>query len=246
MKLHIVHQSLDTFMSQAKNVEDVGNVVDMEPDIHTLTETADIDTVRVIRKKFGTKVHVINPDGGDITFLIKRKAAHILHYGGPLAIPRQPGPAREGGHGPRCNSWIEMQFGDEIITHNGVHFVTAHADHTHPGRMRVDQQVKQAHLLGEQMRRQSQGRRIATGSGDLNAVLPRDKAIDDVFNEYGLTTTSEETGVTTGTHGTTRLDYIWTADRDGRVSVASMKVLKSRKYNSDHDPVDVWLNIKEG
>lgn len=246
-KIRAVHASLDTFMSDAKNVEDVLTVASLGPDYATFTEQGDDSVVHKISKavqaKLGAAYQVVNPDKGDILFIVKREH-RILAAAGPLSIPGQPGPARLGGHGPRHNSYVSMRIGNEQVTHTGVHFVTAHPDHQHNTGDRRDQQVKQAEDLGKQMKAFSRGRAIATGSGDLNAQLPGHTGVDEVFDKWGLTTTSEETGDRTPTHGNARLDYFWTTDRDGRVSVTKMMVRRGSRFNSDHDPVDVWLEIK--
>jgi hypothetical protein len=241
-KIHAMHASLDTFMPNSENESDVRNIAALEPDWATFTETGEKAMVQLVRDVAGEKYHVVNPDAGDITFIVRRDHK-ILDHGGPLAIPGKPGPAKLGGHGPRHNSFVQMEIGDDVVTHTGIHFVTKTLHVGGPVPERVRQQLKQGRLVGEQMTSFGKGRHLATGSGDLNSILPRDTALQDIFDEYGLTTTSEETGVMTGTHGDARLDYFWTFDADGRISVASMKVLKGHRFFSDHDPLDVWLDV---
>lgn len=246
--LHMIHASGDTFMSLAKEKSDIGNLLKRRALAYTITECGEAVTIQALREevhKHDAPYHVINPDEGDIAFIVHHDVK-ILSQGGPLAIPAQHGPASQGGHGPRCNSFFEGEYKGETFTKFGVHFVTAHTLHDGPnkGVWRTDEQVKQADLLGQQMNAAAKGSHLAIGSGDLNAVLPNNRDVQAVFDRYGMTTTAQETGVMTGTHGNTRIDYMWTMDRDKRLSVTKMKVLKSKIYNSDHDPVEVFMEVR--
>lgn len=245
MKITLVHASGNTFMSAADTASDVQHLLGLKALIYTLTETSDPAHMAAIRKAAAAfPYQVINPDQGDIAFLVHRDA-QILTYGGPLAIPRQPGRAADGGHGPRHNSYISILYRGEHITHTGVHFVTAHPDPQHNVFQRRQQQLRQASLMGRQMKTFAQGRHIATGSGDINASVPHYQRMQRVFDTYGLTTTQHSTGNNQTTHGPSRIDYIWTSDADHRVTVASMRVIKSKAYHSDHDPVVAMLNIRK-
>lgn len=240
-QFRFVHASGDTFMSLARTKSDIGHLVDLDPLPLwiTLTETAEASTIEGIRDtlhKLDAPFRLVNPDRGDISFLVNHDA-HVADSGGPLAIPRRPGPARTGGHGPRHNSYVELHWRGEVISVNGVHLVTYHPDHEHDTGTRGGQQVRQVELLGQQMRTQAHRRNLSVGSGDLNGQLPNRDDLQHIFDEYGMTTTAHETGVMTGTHGNARIDYAWTMDKDSRLHVVEMKVLKSRVYNSDHDPI---------
>jgi hypothetical protein len=229
--LMYVHASLDTFQKPKLAAEDVDQLLSLKGFFYTLTETGDSDHVRAIKAVVADHrgYEFINPDAGDISFIID-KSANVRGSGGPLAIPARKGPARDGGHGPRHNSYIHFGYNGEHFSHVGCHFVTAWTEHSADGkghgRMRTDEQVRQAHLMGQMMTNFGRGTDLATGSGDLNVVLPRNDAVQSVFDHYHLTTTAEETGVMKGTHGDSRIDYMWTFDRDHIISVTKMKVLK--------------------
>lgn len=242
VSVRMVHASGDTFMSLAKTGKDELNLMrlDPEPLWICITEAGEEETIRVISKTIrdhNTPYNIINPDRGDIAFLVHHDA-RLLGSGGPVAIPRQPGPAREGGHGVRCTSFIHLGYKGEDIFPNGVHFVTYHEGNT----TRADEQVEHAKKLGQQMRHQAEGDHVAIGSGDLNGSLPQRHDLQKVFDVFNMTTTAEETKVKTGTHGRARIDYVWTMDKDKRVTVDHMKVRKTG-FNSDHDPIVVDLSI---
>jgi hypothetical protein len=234
-----VHASGDTFMPLSEERSDIHHLLSLDPLWMTLTEGGERATVKAIQavvRREKAPYYVINPDAGDIIFLVN-KEARIAGYGGPLSIPAKSGPAKEGGHGPRHNSWAELHWGNEVIFANGVHFVTFHTNHASNSGDRSVQQVKQANDVGKQMERQAQGTHIAVGSGDLNGSLPQRKDLQRIFNAHHMTTTAHETGVMTGTHGQNRIDYAWTMDRDRRLHVVHMRVLKSSIIKSDHDPI---------
>lgn len=247
--LLLTHASLDTFMSDADNRADVEGLVDNlvhgeHRDLITLTETGEADTVAMIRRVAGKRYEVVNPDRGDVTFLVAT-AHEVLTAGGRLVIPTVHAPARDGGHGPRFVSHVTVKLdAAEELTHNGVHFVTRSSDHTRGTMDRHDQQLRQARVVGMMMREQGRGRRLSTGSGDLNSSLPQDAAMQRIFDEAGLTTTAAETGVVTPTHGSRRIDYVWTRDADHRLAVKGMKVRRGAAWHSDHDPIDVWATIR--
>ena len=242
--LRMVHASGNTFMSLARTKSDVGRLVDLSPAAQwiTLTECGELDTIRAISRflqKIDAPYNVFNPDRGDIAFLVHHDV-RLVDGGGPLAIPGKPGPASDGGHGPRHNSWAKLNWKDETIFANGVHFVTFRTD----GGNRGDEQVHQAELMASQMHDQARSRNLAIGSGDLNGQLPNRGDLQEIWDAHGMTTTAKETGDMTGTHGHARIDYVWTMDQDHRVSVDDMKVLKSTKFESDHDPIVVDLTIR--
>jgi len=240
------HASLNTFMSDDKNIEDVKNLLKLHLLYYTFTETGEDRTVHLIKATVNQTSEdyvTINPDAGDICFVIRRDV-RLSDYGGPLAISKQPGKASEGGHGPRHNSFFKGRYRGEEISHTGVHFVTRDADHKPGGIDRGDQQIKQARLMAEQMQRFGAGEALAIGSGDINATLPLNREMQKVFDDHFLTTTAEETGNRSPTHGSSRIDYAWTYDKDRRLSVPSMKVLRDQDYNSDHNPIVVKVHVK--
>ena len=249
MALLWTHASLDTFMPDADNRADVKRLVDTlvkgeERMWISLTETGEHDTVDMIRTVAGKRYHVVNPDRGDITFLVHRDI-NVLEHGGRLIIPAVHAKAADGGHGPRYNSYVRMALeGNEDVTAFGVHFVTRHTAHKAGGADRHDQQLRQARALGNAMRTAGRAGRLAVGSGDLNTSLPQDKAMQRVFDEAGLTTTAAETGVETPTHGNRRIDYSWTRDADHRLEVKRMKVRRGAAWHSDHDPIDVEAVVR--
>ena len=237
--LMLTHASLDTYMSLEKNLADVDWLVSGAGGdrlVITLTETAEDRVIEGIRRVVGKRYQVVNPDAGDITFLVHRELK-VKSSGGPLVVPAVHKPASKGGHGPRHNSWVRMEYDGEDWTHNGVHTVTALAG------QRESEQVYQLRKLGQQMNRQGQGRRVATGSGDLNGNLPSCEDLQAVFDQYNLTTAAAETNTWTPTHGKARLDYTWTRDADSRVVVNRMTVRRHADRNSDHDPIDTWATI---
>lgn len=239
---HAIHYSGNTFMPVEQYAKDVRWLLARGPHLIALTEAGEPETMAAIRNAVNGRMQVINPDIGDIAFLLSHQCT-LRGSGGPLALPAQSGPAALGGHGPRRNSFVQFDLGDEIITHTSVHFVTAHEHHASGGQSRVEQQLKQAELMGIQMEHFGKGSGIATGSGDLNTVLPVGP-VQDVFDKYHLTTTAVETKTFDPTHGDRRIDYVWTRDLDLRVRVSSMKILKSRIVNSDHDPVEAHMDIR--
>jgi hypothetical protein len=241
----VIHASGNTFMQLANTKSDVGHLLDRNPLIVALTETGESATIAAIRAVIRDRPYnVYNPDDGDIAFLL-RHTASFVRCGGPLAIPGQPGPAAQGGHGPRHNSYITFNYLGEHITHNAVHLVTKNTDHNSGGKDRSNEQIKQIAELGAQMQRQAQGSSLVTGSGDLNAALPTDKAMQALFDKHHMTTTAHETGNMADTHGPHRIDYIWTMDADGRLSCHSMTVLKSGIFHSDHDPLEAIIRVKQ-
>jgi hypothetical protein len=239
-KLHLIHASGNTFMPLHMFRDDVDMIVRRGPHLAILTECGQPETMAAVRQAVSHRMRVFNPDGGDIAFLLSF-SCHPLATGGPLVIPKQSGPAQEGGHGPRHNSYIQFELGDEVITHTGVHFVTAHENHKDNTGDRRDEQVKQAVTVGQQMQRFGKGSKVSTGSGDINGVLPARRDLQAVYDQYGLTTTAEEVGNDDPTHGNRQIDYIWTYDKDRRVTVDHMQVL--RGFHSDHRPVEAWLRI---
>lgn len=238
---HVIHASSNTFMPMGKAAADTADMLARHPDLLVLTEIGDAATFSAIANESGAGYHALNPDAGDIAFLVS-KEARILGSGGPLAIPAQGGPARLGGHGPRHNSFVTFRLRNEFISHTGVHFVTAHPDHEHNTGDRRDEQIKQANLMGQQVQKFGHGRNLSTGSGDLNAELPHLADMQAVFDKWRLTTTAEEEQDFDPTHGSARLDYVWSYDRDTRLSVRKMDVLHGE--NSDHRPVEVFFDIK--
>lgn len=249
-ELLLTHASLDTFMSDADNRADVEGLVDNlvhgeRRDVITLTETGEVDTVAMIRRVAGKRYAVVNPDRGDVTFLVEREH-EVLGASGRLVIPTVHAPARDGGHGPRYVSRVTVDLAGETLIHHGVHFVTRSSDHTRGTMDRHDQQLRQARVMGMLMREHGRGRNLSTGSGDLNSSLPQDAAMQRIFDECGLTTTAAETGVVTPTHGSRRIDYVFTRDADRRLEVKAMKVRRGAAWHSDHDPIDVWVNIAGG
>lgn len=238
--LHYIHYSGNTFMPLRDTQEDVDWIVGREPDLVVITESAERETVQAIRDVVDHRMMVLNPDDGDITFLLSKRH-RLIERGGPLVIPRKPGLARNGGHGPRHNSWVRFAAYDERITHFGVHFVTRHAG----GQDREDEQLRQALVLGHMMSEEASGYDLATGSGDLNSTLPNNDDMQAVFDRFGMTTTAQEEHDFDATHGHARIDYVWTMDKDRRLHVRTMRVVKLRRINSDHNPVEVWLGIKE-
>lgn len=248
MDFVFTHASLDTFLSDEANRSDVELLVDglvhgSPRDWITLTETGELETVQMIRRVAGRRYQVVNPDRGDITFLVDRRL-DVIDYGGPLAIPAVGHAAGAGAHGPRHNSWVQMHVRGERITHTGIHLVTLDADHNPGGKTRADQQRHQLELMADQLDVFGRGSGLATGSGDLNGVLPLRDDLQAIFDRHGLTTTAHETGVHTPTHGRRRIDYVWTRDDDRRLVVDGMKVRRGAQWSSDHDPIDVWAHAK--
>lgn len=245
LELRVTHASGDTFMSERRTLEDVERLVtglvDGEPrDLVTLTETAEPETRQLINKLLrGHPYLAVHPAAGDVTFLVSDRL-HITDAGGRLAVAGVAGPASLGGHGPRYNSWVKLAVDGEVWYHVGCHLVTAKP--TEPRRR--TQQITQLGMMGEMLARFGRGRAIATGSGDLNAELPNRDSMQAVFDRFGLETTAHETGNATPTHGTARLDYIWTRKGDGRVTVDGMHVRRGPQWNSDHDPVDATLSVR--
>lgn len=247
-RFRFLHSSGDTFITLAHTRSDVGHLLELRP--HplwiTLTEIGETSTLHALQSEINQRnapYRVINPDSGDIAFLVN-KEARVLSSGGPLSIPKNSAPIKQGGHGPRHNSWAELHWNDEVIFVNGVHFVTFHTNHATDSGDRSALQVRQADDLGSQMANQASGSGLALGSGDLNGALPQRGDLQHVFDKHGMTTTAHETGVMTGTHGSARIDYCWTMDKDGRLSVSDMKVLKSGIFRTDHDPIVVDCEIQ--
>lgn len=238
------HASLDTFMSNAKNEEDVDRLTRNETRHWiTLTETADPKIQALIVKVVGDRYQVVNPDDGDVTFLVQRDI-EVRDSGGDLIVPALHKPASQGGHGPRHNSWVTMRYDGETITHTGIHMVTARLSAgAKPDSGRKRQQVRQANAMADQMVAKGKGHRIATGSGDLNGALPDRDDLQAVFDAHDLLTTSAITGDLTPTHGTARIDYTWVYAKDRRLSVRDMRVRTGPQWNSDHDPIDTWVEV---
>jgi hypothetical protein len=245
VKIDAVHASGDTFLRLMDTKSDINNLLDIEAIYYTITEAGEKLTMKMVEDLCKQRPYlVINPDRGDILFLL-HKSAHLLNLGGPLVLPAVHKPVTEGGHGARHNSWMNFRYSGEVFFHTGVHLVTAHSFHAGGGPLRTDEQNKQMQLVGEQMRKFGSGTALATGSGDLNTSLPENKQMEAIMDRYGMTTASEETGNLTSTHGTRRIDYFWTLDKDQRLSVESMRVLKGKKYLSDHDPIHTKLNVRD-
>lgn len=247
IEFDFAHASLDTFLDDDLNVADVVRLLKLHLLYYTFTETGQDAMVHLLKNAVRANTEdykLINPDGGDICFVVRNDLS-LLDWGGPLAIPRQPGPAGQGGHGPRHNSFFTGKWRGEQISHTGVHFVTKHGHHKAGGPDRSNQQLRQARMMGEQMQQLGRRSALALGSGDINASLPENREMQKVFDEYELTTTAEETDTKTATHGAHRIDYAWTYDKDRRLSVPSMRVLKNQGYHSDHDPLVVHVNVKK-
>lgn len=236
VKFDLIHASGDTFMAIHKTQKDARNLMGLGALIITITEAGEQDTIQALREtvathnskagKDGHTYTLINPDKGDIAFLVRGDAL-ILDKGGPLAIPGTHGVApKNGGHGPRHNSWVRVHWQDEVITHTGVHLVTLKPDPDHDREERQAMQIHQLHMVADQMSNMAAGRMLATGSGDLNGNADMRKDMVDLFRREHMTTTSKETKTKQTTHGNARLDFIWTMDRDGRLSCTSMRVLK--------------------
>lgn len=239
----MIHSSGNTFQPLAKTKEDLRTLLQRQALWYTLTEFAEkqniLMTVNLLRHEF-SNYRVINPDRGDVAFII-RKTAKVLDYGGRLSIKGVPGPAARGGHGPRYNSYMNIKYMGEVISANGLHTVVARI----PGRSpRFDEQLKQLDDMGKQMTRFAKGTRISIGSGDLNGSLPGRSDMQRIFDKYDMTTTSEERDDNTPTHDHSRLDYVWTMDRDSRASCKDMKVLKGLNLHTDHEPIEVVIHIR--
>lgn len=248
-ELLLTHASLDTFDRDPDVRADVDRLVGKlangdRRDLTTLTETGQAETVDMIRD-LANGYHVCNPDAGDITFLVA-PGHRIIASGGRLILPAFHAPAKLGGHGPRFVSWVAVDIGHgDTLVHHGAHFVTRYEDHEHDVGARHYQQLRHARVMGMMMREAGRGLTLATGSADVNSSLPADSAMQRIFDEAGVTTTAHETGVDTPTHGSRRIDYVLTRDRDRRLEVKRMRVRRGAAWNSDHDPIDVWANIKE-
>lgn len=241
--LHYIHLSGDTFLPISQYVEDVKRALLRKPDLLVLTEAGESATVKAV-KAAAHGYQTLNPDGGDIAFLLP-ESTPVFDQGGELVIPAQSGSAALGGHGPRFNSFVTFGHGGETVTHTGLHLVTRHAHHASGGPDRHAQQLAQAKAMAESMTKFGRGRHLATGSGDLNSELPGDRQMQAIFDHFGLTTTAAETHIHTPTHAGRHIDWMWTLDRDHRLSVDTMRVLRTAPFNSDHDPLEARLTIQE-
>lgn len=237
------HYSGDTFMSLAKLQEDAERLTATQ-DRHwiTMTEMAQPESLAAVKDVVGRHYQVVNPDGGDIAFLVS-KHLPVLRPKGTLVVPRKAGAAAKGGHGPRYVSEFSTEYDGEEVTVLGIHLVTLKvAGKVSPTRRR--QQIDHLTAMGQRMSQVGKGRRIAVCSGDCNGDVDHRADMASVFDRYHLTTTAQETGVHTPTHADAHLDWVWTRDADQRAVVNAMTVHRGPAWNSDHDPIDVWATVQ--
>jgi hypothetical protein len=240
VELDLVHFSLDTFKDDDENLEDIDNILRLHPHGVALSETGQAKMVRLIQNHIkNSRYELINPDKGDISFLL-RDDCKLLDDGGELVVPaarKRPGMV---GHTSRHNSFINFEFKDEEFYWTAIHALALHGDNK-----RKQDQLDQFDSYAKQIWRFSRGRALSFGSGDFNTVLPNNHAFQNILETYGITTSAHETGVDDPTHGNRRIDYFMTVDRDGRVVVVFMDVLRGHRFNSDHDPIYVRIKVKQ-
>jgi endonuclease/exonuclease/phosphatase family metal-dependent hydrolase len=246
-ELKIIHASGDTFMPIKNFKEDIKRLLARDPTVLAITEAGQKDTMTALRSVAGRgRWTTINPDDGDIAFIVDKNQGDVIDFGGKLAVRSDPSSPSQGGHGPRYVSWVRYHFDGLHMRHVAQHFVVPHAHN----EAKIDphlrgQQIRQASLMSATMERFAQGRSLVTGSADLNSSLPDDGTLQHIFDSYHLTTTAHESKVGDPTHGHRRIDYIWTCDLDKQVSVTKMNVL-SETFHSDHNPIEAILKIKRG
>jgi hypothetical protein len=241
--LMFTHASLDTFLPDAKNEEDVDRLASDDRQWITLTETGQKDTVALVRRVVGRRYQVVNPDAGDITFLVHRDI-EVRKNGGSLAVKAVRKPPSEGGHGPRYVSWVQMGYDGQVITHHGSHLVVLRASHKGRGPSQADEQVAHLTALAKSMTRFGKGDRVATGSMDLNGALPNRDDLQRVLDRYHLVTSAHVTGDLDPTHHGHRIDYVVARTGDKRFQFRDMQVRHGPQWNTDHDPIDVWATIR--
>jgi hypothetical protein len=237
---HLAHLSLDTFQPVENAEHDARALLRLEPHLAVFTEAGQAETVAALADVAARRHYqLVNPDRGDIVFAL-RDDLEVLGTGGELAEKAEGRTRGHTKHGPRYNSFIRFVLAGEEITHSAAHILTGLGD----DRPRTQQVLNQAELLASQIEDNADGRALSTGSADLNGQLPENAQLADIFARHRLTTTAAESGVDTPTHGPRRIDYIWTFDRDGRLSVQHFVVHRDDRFLSDHDPLEALLAIR--
>lgn len=163
----------------------------------------------------------------------------IVAAGQHASVPAEPGPARDGGHGPRPVLWVSFRpFGTlETVTVHSGHWPTKRSDTGH-------QQVALTREMADLVAGHSWGDRLGFWMGDTNNDDRRHQftAVDHALAKGDLTSCWDELGRWPDTHERQTLDVIGSYDPDRRVSCLRARVWPAG--HSDHRPVSAWYSIR--
>lgn len=197
------------------------------------------ERVRLAVKRHG--LHLAQAGPGDTLIVSPHEpyanGAHFVH-------PGRPGPASQGGHGPRYIDWAAARIhGERVYFHEAhwlAHLATSEArrlDHTRMTRAMI------RHVADKAV-----GRRLSFFAGDINVDeatdTGRNHALPDwLFHQGGLETVWDELKRTPATHGRRTIDVIGSYTLDRRVSARRVEVLPL--LNSDHHQVIAHYSIED-
>lgn len=238
----IQHASMQHSDTRVQRREDLGVILRRKTHVITLTEMTDITALKdlaMVNKTLPVPWQVVKPDEGDIVFCVS-PVCRLIDSGGQFSVKGQRGPARLGGHPPRYNSWVTFGVNNEVITHHGVHTITGYGRNEH----RKADVLKQLEDCAGLMKQHAQGRRISTGSGDLNVDVDVRSEARTIFMQAGVTTISSELEEHEATHGRRLIDFIWSLDMDSRVSADDMRTFTGTKTHSDHKQIKGVYTIR--
>lgn len=168
----------------------------------------------------------------------------VKDHGAIFALAGQPGPAAEGGHGPRYIDWVKFGFHGSDVWFHEAHWVTLHPDTA----LRHQQHQHMTVLMCAAVDRHGAGDRLSFFGGDTNVDEALDRGAEHwkphwQFAHHDLTTIYDELHTYPATAGRTTIDIIGSYNPDARVSAEAVHVWPSDAPALDHRQVSGWYTI---
>lgn len=202
-------------------------------DFWGLTETSPSGRVRE-RVRLACKRHRLHMyvGPGDTTILTRHQ---VFAHGSHLVHPGRPGPASEGGHGPRYIEWVGAAIGHERVYFHEAHWL-AHLDTV---ARRLDH-ARMTRAMVRLVAAHGPGRRLSFFGGDVNVDEATDTGArrdmpEYLFSQGGLETIWDDLKRTPPTHGRRTIDIVGRYLPDVRVTPLAVRVFPL--LHSDHRQV---------
>lgn len=228
------------------------------PDLIGFTEATPGQAVRPRLIRHAERAgYVLNlPESGDVVTAVRAwdpaGAVAVIHelveVGSVEVLPARSGFDKGNYAAKRVVETTIRTPAGNVITHHGMHWLTAYRLDTTPGpeNRREALHLDQSEEIVERVQLHGKGRRISLWSGDLNVDEAADTGFDDsaphaVFAAAGLRSAFDEVGRYPDTHGRRTIDVAGTYDPDHRVTVKDAR--SYRRGNSDHRRTSVLLEI---
>lgn len=181
---------------------------------------------------------LVQPDRTE-TALAVHGDHELVTAGAQLVLPRNPAPARKGGHAARHICWGTANMYGELVS--------VHVGHWNTGmnrrKLRHTQHDKLTRAMAKAVAEQAKGHRLGFWTGDTN-VPDRHKARtswDRITRRRDLTTCWDELGKYPRTHGRRTIDVIGSYDPDTRVAARSARAWP--RGHSDHRAISAWYDV---